>query len=99
MWQTGWPPLLIYPNSTYYCNELRRIGLLFTLNAIRFRLWHARGLQSLRAEGLLTEAVLTINALRRTAAHDPKLTPTVGKESLGYSQPEETETDKLSSSR
>ena len=40
-----------------------------------------------------------MRALCRTAAHDPKLTLTVGSESLGYSQPEGMETDKLSSSR
>jgi hypothetical protein len=72
MWQTGWLPLLIYPNSTYYCNELRRIGLLFTLNAIQVPLVARKRPTVAPAEGLLTEAVLTMNALRRTAAHDPK---------------------------
>jgi hypothetical protein len=44
-------------------------------------------------------AVVCISPSIGTSQADPKLTPTVGKESLGYSQPEETETDKLSSSR
>ena len=43
--------------------------------------------------------MLTLSLRRATAACDPKLTLMVGSESLGYSQPEGMETDKLSSSR
>jgi hypothetical protein len=44
---------------------------------------------------LFGEHILT----RSFTARDPKLTLMVGGESLGYSQPEGMETDKLSSSR